>query len=101
MCLWGCKNGYKEHQKEAFQLIYLCSQSPEIEFQNALETRSSNLKEILILCLENADDTIKYFILKLLNEWFDEAADHFIVTRSVSAIITTLLDMGILFLKFS
>lgn len=85
-------NGDKEYQKEALQLLYWLTQSGELLYQQALEKHVLEIKKALEICLVKGCDVIKYFVLKMLNEWFEEAPDHLIVSRSVTAIVSKILD---------
>lgn len=93
-CLNGMKSSHREFKKESIQLLYLYSQ--EMEFQQSIIEKSNQIYKIIADILDRGDFIIQYFMLKVINEWFDEAKDHFIVTESVSVIIKKFLKENLL-----
>ena len=54
--------------------------------------KSNEILNIFDELLQNDNDIIKYFIIKIYIEWFDEAQDHLIVTKSVTLLTHNILE---------
>lgn len=94
LCLRGLNLSSKDLKKESIQLLYLYSQ--ESLFQRSIIENIEVIYKSIIFILSDNDNIVIYFLLKIINEWFDEAKDHFIVTDSVALIIQKILKENIL-----
>jgi hypothetical protein len=74
--------------------LYFISQSSSIIHQRFLIIRKEDLKDIFQRFIRSEKDILKYFLIKLLMEWFNEFIDHLISNEFVKIIMDDLFSVN-------